>query len=101
MSERYIPHACDAVIAYCDATGRVHCVACCDRLSLEMPADHRVYGDIHDSTESNCDTCGQSLLSLSLSCEREHDEQQARFAKGPVTHLVEMGMIGMVRCRIY
>lgn len=117
MSETYIPNARDAVIAYFgrNASGnlRCYCVRCNDESPL---TDARpVYGDLnypeplahgrgsYDSWDTcdQCEVCWTSLRSLSESCQREHDEQQARFARGPITHVVEMGMVGQVRCRIY
>ena len=111
MSETYIPNARDAVIAYFGTTSwgayRVRCVVCCDADPLANPA--KVYGDLfvpsgpenRAEDAETCEACGVSLLSLSQSCQREHDEQQARFARGPITHVVEMGMTGAIRCRVY
>lgn len=100
-ADKYIPNARDAVVGYCDKLGYVRCVTCCDRLGTEMRRGHEVYGDLVDTTESACDSCGVTFLALSESCQREHDEQQAKWARGPITHVVEMGMVGAVRCRIY
>ncbi len=117
VTEAYIPNARDAVIAYfgrnADGNLRCHCVRCNDTSPLTDA--RKVYGDTNipepltygRGSYGNWDTCDQcemcwtSLLALSQSCQREHDEQQARFARGPITHVIEMGMVSDIRCRIY
>jgi hypothetical protein len=115
--EKYIPSARDAVMGYFgrDPSGhlRQQCVTCCDAAPLTDSS--RIYGDLYVSdgpdlgpgtidlmnSDGACDMCGVTFLSLSEQCQREHDEQQSRWARLPVTHVVEMGMVGAVRCRIY
>lgn len=112
MSEAYIPSARDATIAYFggtpDGRWRCYCVRCHDENPLREPA--RVYGDgyiAEPARESRtgegeeCDLCGVSLAWLGEQCQREHDEQQARWARGHVTALVEYGIPTAPRCRIY
>ncbi len=117
MSEAYIPNARDAVIAYFGRNPagnlRCYCVTCNDAEPLTDA--NKVYGDLnyaeplahgkgsYDSWDTcdQCEVCWVSLLSLSQSCQREHDEQQARFRRGPITYVVEMGMPGAIRCRVY
>ena len=111
MSAAYIPSARDAVIAYFGRNHlgflRCYCVRCNDLTPLAS-AD-RIYGDLYVPTgpdgraedSQECDACGVQLLDLSRACQAEHDAQQAEWARGPVTHVVEMGMVGAVRCRIY
>ena len=115
--EKYIPSARDAVVAYFgrNTAGnlRCHCVRCCDEHPLTDAS--KVYGDTDQpepmthgrgsygswDTCDQCEVCWTSLRQLSRMCQAEHDEQQARWARGPITHVVEMGVPGMVRCRIY
>jgi len=115
--EEYIPSARDAVVGYFgrNSSGnlRWQCVTCNDKHPLTDTS--RIYGDLYvsggpdlgpGSTDRiddlrRCDTCSVTFLSLSEQCQRDHDDQQSRWAKLPVTHVVEMGMIGAVRCRIY
>lgn len=99
--EQYIASARDSIIAYCDRLGYVHCVTCCDKLNLTRDPSYRVYGDTYDTSGSRCDHCYIPLASLSESCQREHDEQQDRWSRLPVTHVVEMGMVSAIRCRVY
>jgi hypothetical protein len=109
MSEAYIPSARQSVIAYCgyttDGRYRRFCVTCCDASPLTDA--HKIYGDLYTpgpenvSDRDDCECCGVSLLSLSQQCQREHDEQQARWARGPVLALVEYGIPAAVRCRVY
>lgn len=105
--EKYIPSARDAVVGYFGRTSsgnlRAQCVTCNDKYPL---TDTRpIYGDLYvsdgPSVDRSCDTCSVTFLALSEQCQREHDDQQARWARLPVTHVVEMGMVGAVRCRIY
>lgn len=117
MTEQYISNARDAVVAYFGRNPagnlRCYCVRCNDAEPLSDAA--KVYGDLDtpeplslavghwgtvDTCEA-CDACSVSLRELSRRCQAEHDEQQARWARAPITHVVEMGMLGMVRCRIY
>jgi hypothetical protein len=116
-NEQYIPRARDAVVAYFgrNTAGnlRVHCITCCDEHPLTDP--RKVYGDLDqpgplthgrgsygsDDTCDQCEVCWTSLLKLSQMCQAEHDEQQARWSKGPITHLVEYGVTAAPRCRIY
>ncbi len=117
MTERYIPTARDAVIAYFGRNPagnlRCYCVMCNDAEPLAQAS--AVYGDPGASEPASlavghwgsadtceaCEACGVSLRALSRRCQEEHDAQQARWARGPITHVVEMGMVGAVRCRIY
>ena len=106
MSEPYIPNAREAVIAYFgrDTRGnlRCYCVTCND--ASPLASAHKVYGDlIADETHGNeaCDGCGVELLKLSQLCQAEHDAQQAKWAKQPITALVEYGIAAFPRCRIY
>ena len=111
MSASYIPSARDATIAYFGRNPhgflRCYCVTCND--SSPLTDAHRVYGDLYVPTGPNgraedgqeCDACGVQLLDLSRRCQADHDAQQREWARGPVTHVVEMGMVGSVRCRIY
>lgn len=100
-TETYVPHARDAVVARTNRLGVVACVTCLDRRP-DPTLTEPVYGDLHPTDPNEyCAGCGTTLLSLSESCEREHQEQQARWAKGPITHVIEMGVVGPVRCRIY
>ena len=117
MGEAYIPNARDAVVAYFgrNASGnlRCHCVRCNDAAPLTDA--NAVYGDLDQpepltngrgsygswDTCDQCEVCWASLLELSRACQREHDEQQARWARGPVTDLVEYGTRTSPRCRIY
>ena len=116
-NEVYIPNARDAVIAYFgrNASGnlRCYCVTCNDKSPLTDA--HKVYGDLdfaepltngrgsYDSWDTcdQCEVCWTSLLKLSQMCQREHDEQQARFARGPTLALVEYGVTAAIRCRVY
>ncbi len=117
MSAEYIPSARDAVVAYFgqNSSGnlRCYCVRCNDESPLSDAS--RIYGDLsypepislavghwgsEDSAEA-CDVCRVTLLSLSRQCQSEHDAQQAEWARGPITHVVECGIRGAVRCRIY
>jgi len=117
MSEQYIPNARDAVIAYFGRNQagnlRCYCVRCNDSEPLTDAV--KVYGDLDQpeplthgrgsygswDTCDQCEVCWTSLLELSRRCQAEHDEQQKRFARGPITHVVEMGMVGAIRCRVY
>lgn len=117
MNEAYIPNARDAVVAYFGRNNagnfRCYCVTCNDKSPLTDAA--KIYGDCDqpepmtygrgsygsDDTCDQCESCWTSLLSLSQRCQQEHNDQQARWARGPITHVVEMGMVGAVRCRIY
>jgi hypothetical protein len=103
--EEYIPSARDAVVGYFgrNSSGNLRslCVRCNDATPLTDTS--RIYGDLYVSggPDRSCDTCSVTFLSLSEQCQRDHDDQQSRWAKLPITHVVEMGMIGAVRCRIY
>lgn len=111
MTETYIPSARDTIIAYhgrSPAGGwRTRCVTCMEIESLAHASP--VYGDLYvpDGPDGRvpegeeCEMCGSSLLAISRCAQDEHDAQQARFARLPVTHLVEYGIPGAVRCRIY
>lgn len=117
MNEPYVPSARDAVVAYfgrnLSGNLRCYCVRCND--SEPLTDASKVYGDLDqpgplthgrgsygsDDTCDQCEVCWVSLLELSQRCQVEHDEQQARFARGPITHVVEMGMVGAIRCRVY
>lgn len=111
MSETYIPNARDAVVAYFgrNARGnlRCYCVRCNDESPLTNAS--KIYGDLYVALgdrdraydEDRCDVCGVTLLQLSQMCQAEHDEQQARWARGPITDLVEYGVRTSPRCRIY
>lgn len=119
MTEAYIPNARDATVGLFgrNSSGllRAHCVTCNDRDPLQAEIQ-RIYGDLYVqdtgrensphgidrmNSDGRCDLCKVTFLSLSERCQAEHDDQQARWARLPVTHVVEMGMIGAVRCRIY
>jgi hypothetical protein len=118
-TEAYIPSARDATVGFYGHTGygtRARCVRCNDKNPLIDDAHRqRIYGDLYCSQAEYCDQwhidrieaccacemCGATFLALSRQCQREHDEQQARWVRGPITHVVEMGMPGAVRCRIY
>lgn len=107
----YIPSARDAVVGYFGRNPagnlRAYCVCCNESEPLQDAA--RVYGDLYVSTgplgsleaDEVCDGCGTAFLVLSEACQAEHDAQQAEWARGPLTHVVEMGMVGQVRCRVY
>lgn len=117
MTETYIPNARDAVVAYfgrnTQGNLRCYCVRCNDASPLTDAS--KVYGDLDgpepvslarghwgsDDTCEMCEACYVPLLHLSRECQREHDEQQERFRRGPITHVVEMGMVGAIRCRVY
>jgi hypothetical protein len=117
VSEEYTPNARDAVVAYFgrNASGnlRCHCVRCNDTSPLTDAS--KVYGDLDQpepfahgrgsyggwDTCERCEVCWTSLLRLSQLCQQEHDDQQARWSRGPVHHVVEMGLVGQIRCRIY
>ena len=112
MSDAYIPNTRDATIAWFGrnpaGNWRQHCCRCNDDTPLTEAA--RVYGDLyvaepapegHVAPSDVCDVCGVTLLALSQSCQAEHDAQQARWARGPVTGLVEYGITAFPRCRIY
>jgi hypothetical protein len=116
-TEEYIPNARDATMGFYGQTGygyRARCVRCHDKHPLVSNVQ-RIYGDLYCSEAKECDAwhidrvdagyacelCGVTFQALSEQCQREHDEQQARWARLPVTHVVEMGMVGAVRCRIY
>lgn len=118
MSDTYIPNARDTIVGYFGASGSVlrqHCVKCNDKDPLTSygpgatKAPYRIFGDLYVATgdmdrigsEGCCDRCGVSFLTLSLTCQREHDEQQARFARQPVHVVVEYGVRTAVRCRVY
>jgi len=119
MTEAYIPNARDATVGFFGRTSggvlRCYCVTCNDKSPLGSYGPggtigpDRIYGDIYVPTgehnrvadDERCDSCGVTFLTLSEMCQREHDEQQARWARGPVTALVEYGIRAGVRCRIY
>lgn len=102
------------IVAYFGRTSygvlHTHCVTCCDKYPLSgydgRDQPDRVYGDpdfyAGDShSDDDCHQCGVSLRDLSERCQREHAEQQARFARLPVLALVEYGVPAAVRCRVY
>jgi len=108
----YIPNARDAVIAYCgwNEAGcyRAYCVTCHDKAALKDP--RKIYGDLYvaegplDRMDDGdkCDWCGVTFLSLSQRCQLEHDEQQRQWSRvSRPTVLLEYGIPGDVRCRIY
>lgn len=110
--EKYIPSARDAVIAFFgrNAVGhlRCYCATCNDTAPLSNAA--KVYGDLYVATGEvsrideggECDACGVALLSLSQSCQREHDEQQTRWARmARPSVLIEYGVPAFIRCRVY
>lgn len=110
-AEPYISNARDAIVAYCGGSSgcyRTRCVTCFDATPLTDP--DRVYGDCYvptgplgsvDDTEA-CDTCGVTIADLSARCQREHDDQQRRWAReSRIDHVIEMGMVAAVRCRVY
>ena len=117
MSETYIPRARYAVVAYFgrNASGnlRCYCVRCNDTAPLTDAS--KVYGDLTmpepislavghwgtDDTCEACEACGVTLLSLSQACQREHEEQQERFRRLPCVGLLEYGILGAIRCRVY
>lgn len=117
--DAYIPNAHDATVGWFGraASGslRCYCITCNDKHPLASygpggtTGPDRIYGDLYvASGERNrvdegeaCDACGVTFLALSEMCQREHDEQQARWAREPVTALVEYGVRAGVRCRIY
>ena len=91
-----------------DNRWRCYCVRCHDVTPLRDAA--KVYGDLYVAEPASegrmddgeeCDMCGVRLLDLSRSCQREHDEQQARWARLPIVALVEYGVSAGPRCRIY
>ena len=108
----YIPSARDAVVARFGRSEagclRCFCVYCLDA-GHTLTDVHDVYGDLYVPTgpdgraddDQTCDVCSLSLLTISQAFQRDHDAQQAAWARQPVTHVVEMGMVGAVRCRIY
>ncbi len=113
MSDHYIPNARDAVIAYVggNTSGRyrLHCCTCLTEHPLASA--QRIYGGDYYVSEGpwdraseadQCDICGVTLQSLSERCQREHDEQQARWARTAApTMLVEYGVQAAIRCRVY
>lgn len=112
MTEEYIPGARNSIMGYFGASNgvlRQHCVTCNDKhpLTAYGPPDrltepHRIYGEPYGTGDDGCcDVCGVTFLSLSQRCQREHDEQQERFAKLPTHTLIEYGVHTMVRCRVY
>ena len=111
MSETYIPSARDSIVGYFGTTSwgayRSYCVCCNDKTPLGNPA--KIYGDLyvasgpHSTVEHDdtCDVCGVTFLALSQSCQQEHVDQQAHFARLPVLALVEYGTPYAIRCRVY
>jgi hypothetical protein len=107
----YIPNASQATVGYFGRNHggnlRAYCVKCNDTQQLAEAA--RIYGDLYVASgpletmapEDECDECGVTFLSLSQACQAEHEAQQAEWSRQPITHVVEMGMVGDVRCRIY
>lgn len=120
-TEKYIPSARDTTFGRFgrDSYGflRQHCNNCHDKHPLAgydgRTEPDRIIGERDlDSmgTDQNsgsvdvtdaCDVCGVLFIEIAKQCQREHDEQQARWAKQPVTALVEYGIPAGVRCRIY
>lgn len=52
-------------------------------------------------SDPECSTCGVSILALSARCQREHEDQQARWARARVGVIVEYGVQAELRCRVY
>lgn len=113
MTDEYIPSARNAIVAYFgrNAAGnlRTHCNSCIDKGHVLTDAS-KIHGDLYIPTgdrslaeeDECCEVCGVALLALSRSCQQEHDEQQARWARASrVDHLLEYGIAGAVRCRVY
>lgn len=117
--EAYIPNARDSIVGYFGKTPhgvlRAYCVRCHDKAPITgygpdgQHGPDRIYGDLYVATGERsrmepseyCDMCGVTFLSLSESCQREHDDQQARFARQPVHYLNEYGVRALIRCRVY
>lgn len=75
-------------------------VALATRIAALAPGDIREY-DVH--CPEGCDRCGTSWLILSVCCDREHEDQQARWAREARGHtpLIEYGIVSEPRCRVY
>lgn len=104
MSETYVPTPRDAVIAYFGRNEagnlRCYCVRCNEAAPLTEPS--KIYGDLSYDTSDQCESCLASLLALSQACQREHDEQQARWARTSApTVLIEYGIPAAIQCRVY
>lgn len=112
--EPYIPNARDAVVAFCgwtdEGTYRAYCVTCHDKTPLKEHERGKIYGDLYVSEGpldrvddgDRCDRCGVTFLSLSQRCQAEHDEQQRQWARySRPTVLIEYGIPGAIRCRVY
>lgn len=112
QSDVYIPTARDAVIGRFGRNAarnlRAHCNACLDEHPLTDSSP--IYGDLQPPAgpafmaehEPSCEVCGITFLSLSESCQREHDEQQYQWSRTSATHvLIEYGIPAMIRCRVY
>ncbi len=83
-------------------------MTCCDTSPLTAPS--KVYGDgfvgepaeIGSAEEEHCDLCDVSIAELGARCQREHEEQQDRWAReSRVEWLDEYGVLAAVRCRVY
>ena len=107
-TEAYIPTPRQAVIGvfgfYVDGIRRYrsYCHACNDRNPLEV--ESKIYGGKPGTGENvgSCDACGVTWERLSELCQRDHDEQQARWARTSApTELHEMGCVSGIRCRVY
>lgn len=104
-------NAKDSVVGYVghNARGlfRALCVCCNDQFPLTDTA--QIYGDLYVASgprdrmrvDEGCGACGATFAALSERCQSEYEAQQREFARSPVTHVVEMGMVGAVRCRVY
>jgi hypothetical protein len=111
MTEKYIPNARDQIIAYFGRNEagnlRMYCTPC--RSKHPLTDEHKVWGDRYVSTGDidradegdRCDVCGITLAELSIDAQAQHDDQQERFRRCPITHVIEMGMVGAIRCRVY
>lgn len=109
-SETYIPTPRNATIGHfgraLDGRCRQYCLACSDKaqaLGTFAPSSP-VYGGKPDTgeNEGGCDLCGITWEEISVMCQRDHDEQQARWARTSApTELHEMGCVSGIRCRVY
>lgn len=105
-ADPYIPSARDATIGFFGGNARgacrTRCVACSEDVE-PLTDPRRVYGGKPGEVgEDECDLCGAFFEALSALCQWEHDEQQARWAReSRVDHVIEMGCVSMVRCRVY
>lgn len=90
-----------SIVAYFgrNADGNLRCY--CTRCNNTAPLSgaRQVYGDTN--SEDICDYCGASLRQISVACQADYEARQGLWSRGAVTHVIEQGLAGALRCKVF